>query len=133
MRNHFRRGRRNIRAGQEEANCRPITYEEREKIWRDAVKRENATRKKGCANGELGKAGLAVLHSLLFDFMNMKTGVQLFGGARLYWYFDAESLDKMTQLNATMMQDREYIQMLDKVRDHLVDGSLKDTIVTLIG
>ncbi len=65
--------------------------------------------------------------------MNMKTGVQLFGGARVYWYFDAESLDKMTQLNATLMQDREYIQMLDKVKDHLVDGSLKDTIVTLIG
>ncbi len=75
MRNHFRRGRQNIRAGQEEANCRPITYEEREKLWRDAVERERATRKKGCANGDLGKAGLAVLHSLLFDFLNMKTGV----------------------------------------------------------
>ena len=75
MRNHFRGGRRNIHAGQEEANCRPITYEEREKLWLDAVKREKATRKKGCANGELGKAGLVVLHSLLFDFLNMKTGV----------------------------------------------------------
>ena len=49
--------------------------EEREKIWRDAVERENATRKKGRQNGELGKAGLAVLHCLLFDFLNMKTGV----------------------------------------------------------
>jgi predicted transcriptional regulator len=75
VRNDVRGGRRNIAAGQEEANCRPITYEEREQIWRDAVKREKATRKKGCANGELGKAGLAVLHTLLFDFMNMKTGV----------------------------------------------------------
>ncbi len=74
MRN-VRGGRRSIRAGQEEANCRPITYEEREKIWRDAVERENATRAKGCQNGELGKAGLAVLRCLLFDFLNMKTGV----------------------------------------------------------
>ena len=32
-------------------------------------------RKKGCENGELGKAALAVLRSLLFDFTNMKTGV----------------------------------------------------------
>jgi predicted transcriptional regulator len=72
---YTRGGRRNIAAGQEEANCRPITYEERQKIWRDAVERENATRAKGCQNGELGKAALAVLHSLLFDFMNMKTGV----------------------------------------------------------
>ena len=75
MRSHFRSGRRNIHAGQEEANCRAISHKEREKLWRDAVEREKATRKKGCANGELGKAGLAVLHSLLFDFLNMKTGV----------------------------------------------------------
>src|SRR6516162_8019085 len=50
-------------------------HRERDKLWRDAVERENATRAKGCQNGELGKAGLAVLHSLLFDFLNMKTGV----------------------------------------------------------
>jgi hypothetical protein len=60
VRNYFRGGRRNIRAGQEETNCRPISYEEREKIWRDAVEREKATRKKGCQNGDIGKAGLAV-------------------------------------------------------------------------
>ena len=74
-RNIHRSGRRSIRAGQEAAHCRPITYEERQKIWQDAVWRENATRKPGCQNGDLGKAGLAVLHSLLFDFLNMKTGV----------------------------------------------------------
>ncbi len=75
MRNDIRGGRRNIAAGQEEANCRPITYDERQKIWRDALERENATRKPGCQNGDLGKSGLAVLHCLLFDFLNMKTGV----------------------------------------------------------
>jgi hypothetical protein len=75
VRNTFRGGRRNIHAGHEAANCRSISYKEREKIWRDAVEREKATRKPGCQNGELGKAGLAVLHCLLFDFMNMKTGV----------------------------------------------------------
>ena len=31
--------------------------------------------KPGCENGDLGKAALAVLRSLLFDFTNMKTGV----------------------------------------------------------
>jgi hypothetical protein len=74
VRNPLRSGRRNIAAGQEEANCRPITYQERDQIWRDAVERENTTRAKGRQNGELGKAGLAVLHCLLFDFLNMKTG-----------------------------------------------------------
>ena len=75
MRNHFRRGRQNIAAGHEADHCRSISYKEREKIWRDAVERETATRKKGCQNGEIGKAGLVVLHCLLFDFLNMKTGV----------------------------------------------------------
>ena len=75
VRNHLRGGRRNIRAGQEEDHCRPISYQEREQIWRDALARETATRKPGCENGELGKAALAVLRSLLFDFTNMKTGV----------------------------------------------------------
>lgn len=73
--NDVRGGRRNIAAGQEEANCRPISYKEREQIWRDALEREAATRKPGCQNGVIGKAGLAVLRSLLFDFTNMKTGV----------------------------------------------------------
>ena len=68
MRNDVRGGRRNIHAGQEEANCRPITYEEREKLWRDAVERERRWR-------SVGKPDLAVLRCLLFDFMNMKTGV----------------------------------------------------------
>jgi predicted transcriptional regulator len=72
---NYRGGRRNIAAGQEEANCRPISYQEREQIWRKALDRENASRAKGCQNGELGKAGLAVLRCLLFDFLNMKTGV----------------------------------------------------------
>jgi hypothetical protein len=74
VRNHFRGGRRNIHAGQEATHCRPISYQERQKIWRDAVDREKATRKPGCQNGEIGKAGLVVLRSLLFDFLNMKTG-----------------------------------------------------------
>ena len=46
VRNNVRGGRRNIRAGQEEAHCRSISYKEREKIWRDAVEREASSRKK---------------------------------------------------------------------------------------
>ena len=38
VRNHFRRGRRSIHAGQEADHCRPITYQERDQIWRDALK-----------------------------------------------------------------------------------------------
>ena len=116
MRNILRGGRRNIHAGQEEANCRPISYEEREKLWRDAVEREKATRKKGCANGDLGKAGLAVLHSLLFDFMNMKTGVCFPSVKALQerlqpWFSRAAIFRALDRLEASGMLERVHRRM----------------------
>jgi hypothetical protein len=63
--------------------------------------------------------------------LNMKFGVELFGASRVHWYFDAESLDKMNQLNTTLLQDREYSEMLNKARALWTEGGLKDTIVSL--
>ena len=116
MRNTTRGGRRSIRAGQEDANCRPISYEEREKLWRDALERENATRKKGCANGELGKAGLAVLRSLLFDFMNMKTGacfprVRTLQARLQPWYSKASIQRALNRLEACGIVQRVHRRM----------------------
>ena len=37
----------------------------------------------------------------------------------------------MTQVNAALLKDREYLGMLDKVKGIWLDGSLKDTIVGL--
>jgi len=56
----------------------------------------------------------------------------LFGEASLHWYFDIDSLDKASQLNATFMQDHEYVEMLKKYRALWVDGGVKDFIVTLV-
>lgn len=63
--------------------------------------------------------------------LNMKFGVEIFGDARIHWYFDAESLDKMAQVAAALMKDSDYLQMLDKVRSIWIEGSLKDTSVSL--
>lgn len=65
--------------------------------------------------------------------LNMKVGVELFGAGSIHWYYDLESLDKSVQLNATLLQDREYFEMVNKARGLWVDGSLHDTIVTLVG
>ena len=98
------------------ANCRPISYQEREQIWRDAVERENATRKKGCQNGELGKAALAVLHCLLFDFINMKTGV-CFPRVRTLqerlqpWYSRASIFRALDRLEAAGVLQRVHRRM----------------------
>jgi hypothetical protein len=65
--------------------------------------------------------------------LNMKVGVELFGTGTIHWYYDLESLDKSVQLNATLLQDRDYIEMVNKARGLFVDGSFRDTIVTLLG
>ena len=51
----------------------------------------------------------------------------------IHWYYDLESLDKSSQLNATLLQDREYIEMVNKSRGLWVDGSFHDTIVSFVG
>ncbi len=61
--------------------------------------------------------------------LNMKCGAEIFGGASIHWYFDAESLDKVTEVNAALLKDREYIGMLDKAKGIWAEGSMKDTIV----
>ena len=65
--------------------------------------------------------------------LNMKVGVELFSTGSVHWYYDLESLDKSSQLNATLLQDREYIEMVNKSRGLWVDGSFHDTIVSFVG
>jgi hypothetical protein len=64
--------------------------------------------------------------------LNLKFGARLFAEPSLHWYFDVDSLDKGSQLSATLLQDQEYVELLKKNRAIWVEGSLKDTIVTLV-
>lgn len=64
--------------------------------------------------------------------VNMRFGVELFGAPSIHWYFDIESLDKANQLNATLLQDREYSAILNKGRALWADGGLKDTVVSQV-
>jgi hypothetical protein len=65
--------------------------------------------------------------------LKLAFGVELFGAPSLHWYFDAESLDKSVQVNAALLQDRGYNELLSKAKALFIDGSVKDTIVTLVG
>ena len=65
--------------------------------------------------------------------LNMKFGVEVFGTPSIHWTYDFESVDKSVQLNAALLQDRAYLEMLSKARGLWIDGSAKDTIVTLMG
>jgi hypothetical protein len=65
--------------------------------------------------------------------LNMKAGAQLFGGTKLYWFYEKGNLDEFAQLNAKLMQDRTYWEMLEKAKLLWLEGSMHDKIVTLIG
>lgn len=65
--------------------------------------------------------------------LNLKTGVEMFGAPSVHWYYDFDSLDKQAQLNATLMQDRDYLAMINKTDSLWVEGSVKDTVVSLLG
>jgi len=61
--------------------------------------------------------------------LNMKFGGELFGGTRIHWSWETDSLDKVMQINGKLLKDREYLTMLEKSKNHWVEGSLKDTLV----
>ena len=65
--------------------------------------------------------------------INLKCGIRLFGPPVLFWEFETESVDKAIGLNGKLMQDREYLKMLDRAKDLWVAGTMEDMIVSLSG
>jgi hypothetical protein len=63
---------------------------------------------------------------------HLRFGIRIFGKPQLFWEMETESVDKLTALNAKLMQDREYAKMLENADDLFVDGSLEDTIVSFV-
>jgi hypothetical protein len=52
----------------------PLKPKQRGKLWHAARRFERSTRLPGRQDGALGRNGLLVLHALLYDFLNLKTG-----------------------------------------------------------
>ena len=52
----------------------PQTRRQAVKRWHDARRFERQTRQRGQQDGVIGRNGLAILHALLFDFMDRATG-----------------------------------------------------------
>ena len=65
--------------------------------------------------------------------LNMKFGMEIFGAGKIHWHLETDSLDKITAINAKVMQDPEYQALLEKGKDLWLEGSLKDTLVAIVG
>jgi hypothetical protein len=61
--------------------------------------------------------------------LNMRCGMEMFGGLNMHWQFDVDSLDKLSALNTKLMEDTKYWTMVEKGKEYFLNGSLKDTVV----
>ncbi len=61
--------------------------------------------------------------------VDMKVGVEMYGGCRIIWRYDFDSLDKQQQIMQKLLTDREYAASLNKVKDLWAEGTLKDTLI----
>jgi hypothetical protein len=57
-----------------EVKFAPMTRKAARRIWHDARRFERQTRVPGRQDGAIGRNGLAILHCLLFDFLNWRSG-----------------------------------------------------------
>ncbi len=64
--------------------------------------------------------------------LQMRFGAEQFGSARIHWHFDSESVDKMQQLNEQLMEDKEYLGLLEKFKETWAEGSMRDALVRLM-
>ncbi|UGS90870.1 hypothetical protein KOL96_23515 [Ralstonia wenshanensis] len=64
--------------------------------------------------------------------LNMRFGAEQFGSGNVHWHFDADSLDKMQQVNEKLLGDRDYAALLEKYKDVWAEGSMQDTVVRLV-
>ena len=64
--------------------------------------------------------------------MKMKVGVEMFGSTRIHWSYEVCSLEEVAQLNAKLMQDHLYWEMLEQTKALWADGSMRDTITKMI-
>ncbi len=65
--------------------------------------------------------------------VGMRFGAEMYGAGKVHWHFDMDSLDKMQHLNAQLMEDREYLGLLEKYQEVWADGSMKDTLIAFPG
>jgi hypothetical protein len=57
-----------------EVRFQPLPKKQAVRLWHDARRFERQTRRPGRQDGAIGRNGLAILHALIFDFMNYRSG-----------------------------------------------------------
>ena len=64
--------------------------------------------------------------------LNMKAGIEMFGEGRLHWHYEADTIDRMTEINRKLMEDKTYWALIEKYNNVWLEGSMKDQVVSLM-
>jgi hypothetical protein len=54
-----------------------------------------------------------------------------FGSNNIQWHWEIDSLDRLQQLNLKLLKDREYWAFMQKAKGLFVEGTMKDTILSI--
>lgn len=64
--------------------------------------------------------------------VDVHVGLELFNTTTLYWLFEAPDLNSIHELNGKLLQDRTYTSMLENSKEHWLEGSVLDRVITII-
>jgi hypothetical protein len=64
--------------------------------------------------------------------LELKFGLEMFGGLKVTWFMDADSLGDVEAVNQKILADTEYWGWVEKSSEFWVNGSLKDTVVNVM-
>lgn len=65
--------------------------------------------------------------------LKMMMGTQLFSKLKIHWVFDTDSLDGMMLLSSKLAQDASYWEMMGKLKPLVLEGSVKEKVIALVG
>jgi hypothetical protein len=98
----------------------PMARRQALKIWHDARRYERQTRQPGKQDGAIGRNGLAVLHALLFDFLNYASGA-LYPSQQAIAYKASVSL-RSAQRGLAALKVAGVVNWLRRCVEEWIDG-----------
>jgi hypothetical protein len=65
--------------------------------------------------------------------LQMRVGTEMFGDLKIHWICNIASLDSMMQLNSKLAQDKDYWDIMEKIKPYVLEGSVQDKAIVFLG
>lgn len=65
--------------------------------------------------------------------LKMRMGPELFNELKVHWMYDADTLEGMMALSAKLAQDTVYWEMMGKLKPFVLEGSVREKVIALLG